>query len=218
MKIEDVPKYHKIQTIWKREPEKPRRLIEGDWSCPEFQYLRNNTWLFSEKVDGTNIRVAWDAGDKSICIGGRTERAQIPASLVARTLELFTVEKLLSVFPENQVFLFGEGYGAKIQKGGGNYKSDGVDFVLFDISIGRWWLKREDVEGIAQRLGIKMIPFVGAGILLDAIKLCEKGFNSQWGDFLAEGIVMRPAVELQDRAGRRIIAKIKHKDFCEEKQ
>lgn len=41
----------------------------------------------------------------------------------------------------------------------------------------------------------------------------RKGFNSIWGDFIAEGIVARPAVELKTRNGHRIITKIKHKDF-----
>ena len=213
MKIEDMPKYHKIHTIWKREPQKPRKLIEGEWSAPEFGYLQNNQWLFSEKVDGTNIRIGWDAEDKSICFGGRTERAQLQSSLVTRLTELFTSEKLLAVFPENQVILFGEGYGAKIQKSGGKYKSDGVDFALFDISIGNWWLKRERVEEIARELNIGIVPFVGCGTLANAVKLCKEGFNSAWGDFLAEGLVMRPAVELRDRGWRRVIAKLKYRDF-----
>jgi hypothetical protein len=45
------------------------------------------------------------------------------------------------------------------------------------------------------------------------VKICNKGFESQWGDFIAEGIVARPQVELRDRAGHRIITKLKHKDF-----
>jgi hypothetical protein len=39
------------------------------------------------------------------------------------------------------------------------------------------------------------------------------GFKSQWGDFIAEGIVARPVVELKSRNGDRIITKIKYKDF-----
>jgi len=37
--------------------------------------------------------------------------------------------------------------------------------------------------------------------------------ESVWGDFQAEGIVARPGVELFDRAGRRIITKLKCRDF-----
>jgi hypothetical protein len=33
------------------------------------------------------------------------------------------------------------------------------------------------------------------------------------GDFIAEGLVAKPAVELRNRRGERIVVKIKHKDF-----
>jgi len=39
------------------------------------------------------------------------------------------------------------------------------------------------------------------------------GFMSAWGEFKAEGIVARPSIELIARNGKRIITKIKHKDF-----
>jgi hypothetical protein len=38
---------------------------------------------------------------------------------------------------------------------------------------------------------------------------------SRWGEFEAEGLVARPEVELFDRAGHRIITKIKAKDLKE---
>ena len=34
-----------------------------------------------------------------------------------------------------------------------------------------------------------------------------------FGGFLAEGMVIRPIVELKSRNGHRIITKLKHKDF-----
>jgi hypothetical protein len=50
--------------------------------------------------------------------------------------------------------------------------------------------------------------------LHDAVRMASAGFKSTWADFTAEGIVARPAVELQTRSGQRIIAKIKHRDFA----
>ena len=108
--------------------------------------------------------------------------------------------------------MYGEGYGAKIQKGGGNYRPE-QDFVLFDIKIGDWWLQRPDIEEIANQLDIDIVPIIGSGTLEDMIAMTEKGFHSRWGKFDAEGIVARPAVELKARNGGRIITKIKHKDF-----
>ena len=108
--------------------------------------------------------------------------------------------------------LYGEGYGAGIQKVGVNYRPD-KDFVLFDVRVGRWWLQRQDVEGIASMLGLDVVPVVGRSTLFDAIDIVREGIRSAWGDFQAEGVVARPAVELARRDGSRIIAKIKCRDF-----
>jgi hypothetical protein len=85
--------------------------------------------------------------------------------------------------------------------------------VLFDIKIGTWWLQRKDVEEIAKTFGIDVVPIIGEGTLTEAIELTRKGVKSQWGDFLAEGIVARPKTEMKTRRGDRVITKIKHVDF-----
>jgi len=36
--------------------------------------------------------------------------------------------------------------------------------------------------------------------------------QSQWGDFIPEGVVARPRVELRTRRGARVIVKLKQKD------
>ena len=45
------------------------------------------------------------------------------------------------------------------------------------------------------------------------LRKVEEGLKSRGGDFPAEGIVARPTVEMCNRAGHRIITKIKGKDF-----
>jgi len=210
-----MEKYPKIQTVFKRDMANKGRIIEGNYSLPEFEYLKNNKWVFTEKVNGTNIRIDWRRSEGRI-FGGKTDNAQIPASLIQRLEYLFTSEKLdNAIKTEDADFLtlYGEGYGARIQKGGGNYNPTGVDFVLFDVMVGGWWLKREDVVNVAESLGIKIVPIVGIGTLQDGIELVRNGLGSLWGNFPAEGIVMKPEVELKTRAGNRIITKIKHKDF-----
>lgn len=206
--------YHKIQTIYKRDS-KTRKIIKGDYSMPEFEFLKDNLWVFSEKVDGTNIRVIWDG--KDVIFGGKTDDAQIPAHLLARLQELFAglAKKQLfyEIFTGKRVCLYGEGYGIKIQESGESYIPEGVDFVLFDIKIDEWWLERKNIEDIARKLGIKIVPVIGEGTLDDAVEIAKQGFKSQWGDFMAEGIVAKPKVELKSRKGERIISKIKHRDF-----
>lgn len=203
-----MKEYHKIQTVFKRDGKK---LLEGCWTLPEFEYLTENTWVFTEKVDGMNIRVM--LRDSKITFGGKTDTAQIPAQLVARLNEKFLpLAELMQEIFGCDACLYGEGYGAGIQKGGGNYRQD-QDFVLFDIKIGDYWLQRADVEGISSNLGIDVVPIIGEGTLFDAVARAKAGIVSKWGDFRAEGIVARPKVEVRTRNGHRIIAKIKSCDF-----
>lgn len=211
-----MKEYHKIQTIYKRDPKNMRFVLEGEWSEPEFEYLKNNKWSWTEKVDGTNIRVMWDG--KSVTFNGKTDNAQVFMPLVQKLQETFDATPKRQLFreifgEEGGVCLYGEGYGAKIQKGGGNYRVDGVDFVLFDVRVGNWWLQRKDVEDIAVKLGIKIVPIVLEGTLLEGVDMVKNGFNSQWGDFEAEGLVGRPMTELFTRSGKRIITKLKTRDF-----
>ncbi len=210
-----MSEYHKIQSIFKRDMTSKRKtLLEGQWTIPEFEYLAGNQWVFTEKVDGTNIRVMFKDG--SVTFGGRTDDAQIPAQLVTRLNERFLpmAAKLAEVFPDGSAVLYGEGYGAKIQKGGGNYRPD-QDFVLFDVKVGDWWLQRADVEDVAAKLGLDVVPIIGEGTLHDAVASAKAGIRSTWGDFQAEGIVARPKTELKTRSGHRLIAKIKCRDFAD---
>ena len=202
--------YHKIQTVFKRD-RSTNRIIEGDWTIPEFEYLAANLWAWSEKVDGTNIRVMLQGG--RITFGGKTDAAQIPAQLVTRLNEKFLplAGQMQAVFGCDAC-LYGEGYGAKIQKGGGNYRQD-QDFVLFDVKIGDCWLQRADVEDVAGKLCLDVVPIIGEGTLHDAIAATKYGIVSTWGEFQAEGIVARPKTELKTRNGHRIITKIKCRDF-----
>lgn len=204
-------KYPKIQTVYLRDPATKYRTLLKEFACLEFEYLANNEWVFTEKIDGTNMRVDWDG--ERITFGGRTERAQIPAFLVNKLQEMFLPGKFLILYPETPMTLYGEGYGARIQKGGGNYIPDGVSFILFDVMINNNWLGRENVEDIANHLEIDVVPIVGRGCLAYAVDMARNGFQSHIGTQVAEGLVMRPAVELCNRRGQRIITKIKHKDF-----
>ena len=213
-----MKEYHKIQTMFKREKNKPCRIIEGAWTTPELEYLKDNQWEFTEKVDGTNIRVMWDG--KEIKHGGKTDNAQLHCDLIRRLDEIFKpkIDTLREIFPTKddelpQVCFYGEGYGAGIQRGG-LYKPT-KDFVLFDILIGVLYLQRKDVEDIASKLDIDVVPVIGHGTLQQGIDMVKRGLVSKWGNFPAEGIVARPVCELKDRRGKRIITKIKYRDFIQ---
>lgn len=209
-----MSEYHKINTIWKRDDR--GKIIVGEWSLPEFGYLADCRWEFTEKIDGTNIRVMWDG--ESVRFGGKTDNAQMPVFLYEKLVEMFPAENLARVFAESAspVCLYGEGYGARIQKGGGNYIPNGVSFILFDVKVGDLWLTRFNVLDIADGLKVQSAPHVGSGTLHDAVSIVREGIESvvaQKPGTVAEGIVARPIVELQTRTGQRVIAKIKTRDF-----
>jgi RNA ligase len=213
MTTTEMREYHKIPGPFRRETEGPNRnkIIPGAWTSPALEVLANVPWIFTEKVDGTNIRVHWDG--HRVTFGGRTDNAQIPAKLFARLQELFTEELFEQTFVDTPaVTLYGEGYGAGIQKAGGNY-SPTPDFVLFDVKIGGFWLLRDNVEDVAQKLGLRVVPVVLIGTLHDGIALVRSGLRSAWGNFPAEGAVGVTLPGLLDRAGHRIAVKIKGTDF-----
>ena len=206
-----MKEYHKIQTVYLRDPAmKYKTLLEGQFANPEFEYLKNDIWVFTEKVDGTNIRVQWDG--EQVSFAGKTDRADIPGRLLEKLVELFCPD----IFLANELpplCLYGEGYGARIQKDGDDYIPDAVNFILFDVHIDGIWLERHNVEDIADKLMIKTVPIVGKGTLLEGIAMVKGGYESKLRKTPPEGIVMRPQIELLNRQGKRIIAKIKMKDF-----
>jgi hypothetical protein len=210
--------YHKIQSVFLRDPATNHKtFLLGQYSMPEFHFLRDAEWVWTEKVDGTNVRIIWDGPARKVRFGGKTNDAQMPTFLLSVLQDQFTEEKLFAVFGENEATLYGEGYGAKIQKGGGNYLPDRAGFILFDAWCGMW-LERPNVHDIANKLETKVIPILGVGPLqwaIDAVSGRKVKSIVAPIDMLAEGLVLRPRTELLTRRGERIITKLKVKDFPE---
>lgn len=214
-----MTRYESIKNVYRRD-ESTNKLIMGDYSMPEFGYLANCDWIFTEKVDGTNIRLIWKG--KQFSIRGRSDNANIPPRLLARLRELTTeiASKMEAEFGERTVCLYGEGYGVGIQKVGKDYLPDSNDFRLFDVWLGSeeqgYWSDYEDVFKTGIRLGIPVVPIRAVGALEGGIHLVQRGLYStvaENGNTFAEGLVARPEHELTDKFGNRIITKIKHRDF-----
>jgi len=212
--------YHKINTIYKRDPEtKFKTLLEGQFSTDELEYLQDNLWEWEEKIDGMNIRVMWDG--INVRFAGKSDNAQIPGKLRDVLDATFTTEKMATQFGSSIITMYGEGCGPKIQKGGGLY-FDSPQFILFDVRVGEWWLKREDIRGIAKSLPCMVSQVIFRGNIHNAItwvkisdtrqsiyQTTQVGADAK----IAEGLVGRPTVELTARDGSRIITKIKLKDY-----
>lgn len=191
-----------------------------------------------EIVPSENSAVPAVAGVKfNVRIAGKTDAAQIPPFLLKHMEEKYPAKKVLeslgleefihvkswekhgwkdfSDIPSVYV-IYGEGYGAKIQKGGGNYIKDGNEFIVFDVRVNDTWLTVESRNSIAEKLGAPIVPLIGYFTIDEAIQFVKEGFKSKISenpDYLAEGLVLRTDLGLLDRRGRRLITKIKHKDF-----
>lgn len=71
----------------------------------------------------------------------------------------------------------------------------------------------EMAEKTAKMFGIDVVPIVCRGTIQDGIDFVLSHPKSTMGTAMMEGVVGRPAVELRDRCGNRVIVKIKWKDF-----
>ena len=216
-----MKEYNKIETLFSRDLEGSKKLIFGSYRNETVEFLKDSQWEFTEKIDGTNVRVHWD-GHK-VSFGGRTDDAHIPAPLVNKLNEMFgglvNEELFEQKFGEMEVSLYGEGYGPKIGKNGALYRSD-VSFILFDVEVlspevGYLYLKREAVEDIAKFFNIDIVPIILTGTLNDGVNYVLKHPKSTIGTADMEGLVARPKVEVRDRLGKRVIVKIKWKDLKE---
>lgn len=203
--------YQKINTAFKRDDR--NIIIPFDWSIPEFVYLQDNPWIWAEKIDGMNIRIHWNG--QTVTIGGRSDNASIPGDLIAALKPYTDVDIWKRMFPDgDDVTLYGEGYGAGIQKGG-SYRSD-KGFILFDVRIGDWWLRDDSIEEVAAGFGLDVVPSAGVMSLNDAWKkIVLGGLTSAWPGVKIEGIVGRPEVPLLTRKGERLIVKLKLRDWEE---
>lgn len=219
-----MAEYQKIQTLFKRDER--NIIIPDQFTYPEFEILKDLKWECTEKIDGTNIRIELESSGNPedgiiMSFKGRTDKAVIPEHLLTKLNWLFDRERLMEVLnitDETQdcnITLYGEGYGAKIQKGG-NYISNDVNFILFDVKIGKWWLDRESIKDIANKLGISAVPLMGYMTIPEAIEYVKKGFKSTIAenkDYDAEGLVLKAPCGLLKRDGERLITKIKTVDF-----
>lgn len=210
-----MKEYHKIETLFERDMEGTKKLIEGKYRNECVEYLKDNEWTFTEKIDGTNVRVHWDG--HCIVFGGRTDNAQMPGPLVQELNKLFLGTMNEQIFEQKfgatPVTFYGEGYGGKIQSGGAYRKEQ--SFILFDVMVGYTFLNRVDVEELAKAFSLDIVPVIITGTIQQAVDYVKMKPNSTITEEVkeSEGLVGTPKARLTDFRGNRIIIKIKVCDF-----
>jgi RNA ligase len=213
-----MSEYHKIETLYVRD-EKTHKVDPSQLKNRTYSLIKS--WLFTEKIDGTNIRVIWEPATISeesppemLRFAGKSDNAQIHPDLINWMRENVSIEKLRGIFPSMTAVIYGEGYGAGIQKGG--LYSPIKKLIVFDVLVdGKWWLSWENTCDVAGKLGLDVVPFLGEMTLEEATAMVRTGFPSRLNDgqMRAEGLVGRTAEALFDKKGHRLIVKLKTKDF-----
>ncbi len=224
--------YHKINALYNRwrkgfDPldtlptgKKFGDFKDGEFACPEFEYLFNNQWVWSEKLDGTNIRIYanWseDYGIHTFEVKGKAEDSNIPKDLLVWINNYIdeNAKNITNALTGKNVLLYGEGVGTGIQKAGKHYGSQ--HFKLFDVNINGFWLKKEAVKDIADKINLETIT-TWVGTVQEAIDKVKTLPKSSFGDFVVEGYVGEPLVRLNTVQNKRIITKIKVCDFMSKK-
>jgi len=205
-----MKEYQKIESIYKFDMTIKRFIKE--YYNPIVEYLENNKWIGTEKIDGTNIRIYWNG--KRFEFGGRTDDAEIPKAITKLLNEKFNYDMELvfeQKFGNKEVYLFCEGYGGKIQNG--TYDCD-ESLIGFDIMIENIYLDKEVSKQLFKELEIGFVKQMDFNNLSEAIQFVRDNEKSlEHNNCNLEGLVCYPTKRIYDHQGNRIIIKIKRKDL-----
>ena len=229
-----MERYGKTYGPFKRDT-KTGAVIHGKWTHPVFDYLKDARWRFTEKLDGTNMRLIYTPPLMShsemgsfkhmgscVSLKGRSDAADVHGTLAEWAKDITakrfeTALHELAFYAAEPVCIYGEGIGEGIQKGGTNYGP--THFRAFAVkSRGVFWEPRYAEALIRHKLGIPMAPVILEATLLEGIEYMKKGFRTcitgeEQG--YAEGLIGVPTVPLTTPQLDRIVVKIKACDFQE---
>jgi len=232
-----VFEYGKTENLFKRDPDTHKLTYEK--RLPEFDLVHEFSWIATEKIDGTNVRIIIENGDLGddpfrTELRGRTNKANLPTGLYVYPDQ----DGLLNLYrdwdmPKDTILTFyGEAFGAGIQKGGSYSSSKHIrvfDLVtsrrrfseeMDDLGLDHRWAHYGAFCEAAQYAGLSVAPRVFPGFTLaEMIERVRHGFRSPTaqlhgagGD--AEGIVCRTDPYIFDSRGNRIMFKLKTKDLA----
>ncbi len=170
-----------------------------------------------EKVHGTSAFIKWEQGKPINFHAGCVSHDKF--------IQLFDEAKLTALFESmghEHVKVHGEAYGGKVQGMSSTYGPH-VNFIVFDIRVGHFWLSVLDMEKVAQTLGFEVVPYRRIPTTIEALDQArdepsEVAFRRGCGsDKKREGVVLRPLIELTKNNGRRIIVKHRIYEYSERK-
>lgn len=167
-----------------------------------------------EKIHGTSAHIAWKDGTLRFFAGGCAHEAFVAL------FDQAALTKALAAMGGDEITVYGEAYGGKIQGMRGTY-GPALRFVAFEVKIGECWLAVPDAAQVVCGLGLEFVHFALVPAELSALDAqrdadSEQAKRNGMGPGLKrEGIVIRPPSELRKNNGERLIAKHKRPEFGE---
>jgi Rnl2 family RNA ligase len=190
----------------------------------------------TEKIHGTNFRLFFPAGMTGlddIRFGGRNDEfdAGTDGFYGGRPVRWFRdrrvlLERMFEVFTSygfSDITVFGEAFGAGIQKGVRYVASDEVLFRAFDLMVGDNFVTYDIFVKVCEEAGLPRVPEVWRGepsvgafdalLEQDSVEAKNNGVTAEGN--LSEGVVIRSNPLLRDVFGQWLIIKHKSEKFAE---
>ncbi len=169
-----------------------------------------------EKIHGTSAHIRWKDGEVWFFSGG--ERHE---NFVKLFNENILKERFTKLF-DCDVVIYGEAYGGKCQGMSKTY-GDKLQFVAFDVKVDGNWLDVPNAADVVRKMKLSFVYYNKIPTTLEAIDAerdspsSQAFYNGCGRDKIAEGVVLRPLVEVVKNNGSRIMSKHKRDEFIETK-
>lgn len=186
------------------------------------EYLMDKVVEVTEKAEGQNYSIAYDAQEDKIYVNQRKHSIEEKEGKehdfwrVSRRDNLIElIVEVAQQYPNENVAVYGEFMGPGVQ--GNIYELEDHEVRIFDIKVGNRYLNPADrlaVSDIVRQLHVPVLLNASEGVTLRewldgrTVTEASNGKSKMHPDTLREGIVIRPKEEEEiNRFGRLIIKK-----------
>lgn len=178
-----------------------------------------------EKIHGTSAHIRFHRHENhpeysvSFFSGGAQHSTFVALFDEAKLLELFNTHLLARAGGEDLI-VYGEAYGGSMQKMSDTYGKQ-LKFVAFDVKVGDCWLNVEAAESAIKALELEFVWYTKSSTAIEELNQwrdqdSQQAIRNGCGEGkMAEGVIIRPLIELTKNNGDRIIVKHKRDDFRE---
>lgn len=206
--------YSKIESIFNRGED---FKFNYKYRRPEYAYVKY--WDATEKIDGTSTFLYFDLKNDYPLFGGRTPKTNTSGKWIPRKWFEQKINSVgdrwrdyLNMYDINSLQIFGESYGAGIQKGGGLYGDP--SFRMFDVLVDdTYWLDQGKMTAVSDFFEIGQVPSLGHLTTEEALAMLGRQSEVTEQDRVAEGLVLK--TPMFDSRGDRVMCKMKVRDITD---